>query len=116
MSKSETTQARLRREGPTFQDPDVVDRIFEYMLTELPQISESVQKYKEAVRAEFAGEKCYIANRPATKRQEEAAMVLSLFNGRNTSEIARKLNISPVTVWRYIKQQGHAKPLQISSK
>ena len=97
-------------------EPDLVDRIFDYILAEMPDMAASVQKHKAAVRAEFAGEKCYIANRPATQRQEEAAQVLALFNGRNTHEIARKLHISPVTVWRYIKQQGPAKPLQISSK
>ena len=97
-------------------EPDLVDRIFDYILTEMPEISAAVLKHKSAVRAEFAGEKCYIANRPATHRQEQAAQVLALFNGRNTHEIARKLHISPVTVWRYIKQQGPAKPLQISSK
>jgi Mor family transcriptional regulator len=97
-------------------EPDLVDRIFDYILSELPEVSAAVLKHKSAVRAEFAGEKCYIANRPATQRQEQAAQVLALFNGRNTREIARKLDISPVTVWRYIKQAGNVKPLQISSK
>ena len=97
-------------------NPDLVDRIFDYILSEMPAIAASVEKHKAAVRAEFAGEKCYIASRPSTRRQEQVAQVLALFNGRNTHEIARKLQISPVTVWRYIKQHGPTKPLQISSK
>jgi Mor family transcriptional regulator len=86
--------------------PDLIDRLFDYIKTEIPGMSDNVQRYKSAVRAEFAGEMCYIADKPKTKRQEDAAKVLSLFNGRNSVTIARKLNISRMTVWRYIKQSG----------
>ena len=87
-------------------DPDLVDRIFDYIMAELPQIADSVQKHKAAVRAEFKGEHCYIAGRPATARQETVCKVLSLFNGRNATEVARKLQISRRTVYRIIKQPG----------
>ncbi|MGB3068451.1 MAG: Mor transcription activator family protein [Ottowia sp.] len=90
-------------------DPDLVDRIFEYLLTELPELAGLSARIKSAVRAEFAGEECYIAGRPATARQELVSQVLSLFNGRNASEVARRLNISRATVYRIIKQPGQDK-------
>ena len=35
-----------------------------------------------------------------------ATQVLSLFNGRNATEVARCLNISRATVYRLLKQPG----------
>ena len=88
-------------------EPDLVDRIFDYIMAELPQIAASVQKHKAAVRAEFKGEECYIASRPPTARQHTTAQVLALFNGRNATEVARRLQISRATVYRVLKQPGH---------
>jgi hypothetical protein len=51
-------------------EPDLVDRIFDYILAELPEMAACVAKHKAAVRAEFRGEDCYIAGRPATERQQ----------------------------------------------
>ncbi len=90
-------------------DPDLVDRIFDYILAEMPELSAAALKLKDEVRQEFAGEECYIASRPATTRQEKVASVLALFNGRNASEIARRLGIGRTTVWRYLKQAGAIK-------
>ena len=87
-------------------EPDLVDRIFDYILAELPEVAASVQKHKDAVRAEFHGEKCWIAARPATVKQQTVSKVLSLFNGRNATEIARQLQISRATVYRVLKQPG----------
>lgn len=87
------------------QEPDLVDRIFDYLLTEFPQIAgEQFAHAKTAVRAEFSGETIYIPARGATDRQRLVQEVLSMFNGRNTSEIARRLHISKASVYRYIKQ------------
>ncbi|MDP3651057.1 MAG: helix-turn-helix domain-containing protein [Rhodoferax sp.] len=97
-------------------DPDLVDRIFDYILAEFPAISEQVSKYKSEVRKEFAGEDCYIAGRPATARQERVGQVLALFNGRNASEVARRLQIGRATVYRVLKQSGPSKPSQFSGK
>lgn len=94
-------------------EPDLVDRIFDYILAELPQIADSVQKHKDAVRAEFVGERCYIAGRPATARQEIVCSVLALFNGRNATEVARKLQISRRTVYRILKQPGGVKSVTV---
>lgn len=98
--------------------PDLVDRIFDYILSDpalasaIQQASQSekttIPKIKAAVRAEFRGEECYIAGRPATARQEMVVQVLALFNGRNASEVARRLGISRASVYRHIKQSGPA--------
>lgn len=100
----------------TQADPDLVDRIFDYILAEFPAISDQVAKYKNEVRKEFAGEECYIAGRPATARQEQVAQVLALFNGRNATEVARRLKIGRATVYRLIKQSNKKKPSHFSGK
>jgi Mor family transcriptional regulator len=98
-------------------EPDLVDRIFDYILAD-PALAvaikkTSLSKLKSAVRAEFKGEECYIAGRPATARQETVAQVLALFNGRNATEIARRLRISRRTVYRIIKQPGGIKTVPL---
>lgn len=97
-------------------EPDLVDRIFDYILAELPEIAASVQKHKAAVRAEFKGEECYIAGKPATARQQQVSQVLALFNGRNASEVARRLQIGRATVYRVLKQAAPIKPSHFSGK
>lgn len=85
-------------------DPDLVDRIFEYLLKEFPQIAVlQLETTKRAVREEFAGQEAYVQARP---RERVAAQVLALFNGRNASEVARRLGIGRATVYRCIKQAG----------
>lgn len=100
-------------------DPDLVDRIFDYIFSD-PAMAQAMQnmagggakkvgQLKTAVRAEFRGEECYIAGRPATARQELVVQVLALFNGRNASEVARRLGISRASVYRHLKQAGGAR-------
>ncbi|MGF6347915.1 helix-turn-helix domain-containing protein [Variovorax sp. W2I14] len=89
------------------REPDLVDRIFEYLLSEFPQIAGvKLEATKNAVREEFRGEEVYIAARPASAKHQLAQDVLALFNGRNAREVARRLNISRATVYRLIKQPG----------
>ena len=105
-------------------EPDLVDRIFDYIFSDpalalaVQQISggdgKKIDQLKTAVRGEFKGEECYIAGSPATARQEKVSQVLALFNGRNASEVARRLQISRASVYRYIKQAGSKKPSQFS--
>ncbi len=88
-------------------EPDMIDRLFEYVLAELPDIpGQRLQALKAAVRAEFAGEKQWIAKRPPTERQRLIAEVFALFDGRNATEVARRLGIGRTTVYRILKQPG----------
>lgn len=90
-------------------EPDLVDRIFEYLLAEFPSLGADamgLRRARAAVRAEFAGEEVYIARRGSREAAEVAAEVLRLFNGRNADEVARRLGVSRRTVYRYLKQPG----------
>lgn len=118
-------------------EPDLVDRIFQYILSDptmaravqtmaaardhaeatataqalaTPAAADPLHHLKTAVRAEFQGERCYITARPVTQRQERVAQVLQLFNGRNATEVARRLQISRRSVYAYIKQARTGKP------
>lgn len=86
--------------------PDLVDRIFDYLLEEFPQLAgdaDRLKKAEAAVRAEFAGAEVYLQKRSS---KDVAAEVLRLFNGCNATEVARKLGIHRATVYRYLKQPG----------
>lgn len=91
-------------------DPDLVDRIFCYILAEFKHVADQpeskITALKAAVRAEFKGEECYISARSPTERQQTVSKVLALFNGRNATEVARRLQISRATVYRSLKQAG----------
>ncbi|WP_343593816.1 Mor transcription activator family protein [Paracidovorax wautersii] len=127
MNNDQTHQAtRMRNARPhpqldalIEQEPDLVDRIFDYLVRELPELSGGrAQEVKKALRAEFRGEEVYIPARDATARQRMVAQVLTLFNGRNAREVARELRISRATVYRYIKQAGgiDSNPSHVSGK
>lgn len=86
--------------------PDVLDEIFAVVLEVLPEVAEDplrVEQAKRLVRAQFAGEEVYLRKRTAAYRRAD---VLSRFNGRNATEIARELKISRATVYRLLKQPG----------
>jgi Mor family transcriptional regulator len=89
-------------------EPDLVDRIFEYIIAEIPELvaAARLDQLKSDVRSEFAGERGYVAKRPPTERQRLALQVLALFNGRNATEVARKLQLGRTTVYRILKQPG----------
>ena len=102
-------------------EPDLVDRIFDYILSE-PALAERldahiegrVAELKRAVRGEFRGDG--IAKRSAKERQEQVVQILTLFNGRNAAEVARRLQISRATVYRVIKQPAAKKLSHVSGK
>jgi Mor family transcriptional regulator len=93
------------------REPDLVDAIFEYLLRDHPTLADpqSVAELKAMVRERFGGQQTYIRSGDwiAVRQQERAhrvAQVLQLFNGRNASEIARRLKIGRATVYRVLKQ------------
>lgn len=93
-------------------EPDLVDRIFAYLLDVVPGLASSAEQLAEAqaaVREEFGGESTYVARRSPTKRQRLAGEILANFNGRNATEVARRLGVSRATVYRVIKQPGVSK-------
>ncbi len=95
-----------------FDNPDLVDRIFDYIRDQFPQMAgDQLEKLKVDARAEFGGREHYVASRPQTERQRRVSSVLSLFNGRNATEVARQLQIGRATVYRIIKQDGQTKKL-----
>jgi len=92
-----------------FADPDLVDRIFDYVCEHVPALRQDPQRLavlKVATRAEFRGEEVYIPARSRTEQQQLVAQALALFNGRNATEVARKLHISRASVYRWLKQAG----------
>lgn len=90
--------------GPRFSDPDLVDRIFDYVVQLLPELADRAEEVKEAVRQDFGGQVMVYVRKEGSRRL--AQQVLQLFNGRNASEVARELKISRATVYRYLKQPG----------
>lgn len=89
-----------------FDDQDLVDRIFDYVVELIPEIRDRAKEVKTAVREQFTGETTYIRKRSVQEREELAQEVLSRFDGRNATEVARVLKISRATVYRVLKQPG----------
>jgi Mor family transcriptional regulator len=89
-----------------FDNLDLVDAIFQYLGEEFPQLAPRLVLLEEEVRQEFRGIEIYIPRRSSARRRQLTEEVLSLFNGRNASEIARKLGLGRATVYRIIKQAG----------
>jgi Mor family transcriptional regulator len=88
-------------------DPDLVDRIFEYLVAEFPALaSPRLDVAKRAVREHFGGSEAYVRSVASDERQQQATQVLALFNGRNASEVARRVGISRASVYRLLKQPG----------
>lgn len=92
-------------------EPDLVDRIFDYLAEQFPEMAQRdagqrVERMKQAMREEFGGIEVYIAKTPPADRHRLVSEVLRMFNGRNASEIARRLQISRATVYRLVKQPG----------
>jgi plasmid stabilization system protein ParE len=87
-------------------DPDLVDRIFDYVLVLMPEIARRREEIVGRLRDEFAGQRVYIRRHVDPQGDEVAIKVLKLFNGRNATEVARTLGIGRATVYRKLKQPG----------
>lgn len=89
--------------------PDLVDRLFEYLIELLPELRGSaatMERAEQQLRKEFAGQDVYIPARSSVDKAEERRQVLRLWNGRNATGVARTLGISRATVYRHLKQPG----------
>lgn len=90
-----------------FSDADLVDRIFGLLLELRPDISEFAREMKDEIRREWGGQKHYVRGNRDAEFARKTAEVLRLFNGRNATEVARKVGISRTDVYRYLKQPGN---------
>lgn len=89
--------------------PDLVDRLFEFLVELLPELRGSpaqVERVQQQLRSEFAGQDAYIPARSSMDKAEERRQVMRLWNGRNATAVARALGISRATVYRHLKQPG----------
>lgn len=87
------------------QEADLVTAIFDLLEEKSADIQGSRVQLESAVREHFSGMRGTITAKPDAVTT--AKRVLSMFNGRNTSEIARKLDISRQHVYRILKQPGN---------
>ena len=90
-------------------DPDLIDKIFEFIAIEFPEMSGRAAELKQMARREFAGIETYIPRRPKAEREKIVQEVMRLFDGRNATEVARRLDISRASVYRIIKTPGGKK-------
>jgi transcriptional regulator of acetoin/glycerol metabolism len=91
-----------------FSDPDLVDRVFEYIVQLIPEVAGHRAEVERQIRDEFASERVYVRRRSAAGANPLAAEVARLFDGRNATQVARELGISRATVYRLLKQPGKA--------
>ncbi|QOR55735.1 MAG: bacterial regulatory Fis family protein [Phage 65_10] len=82
---------------------DLVDRIFN--LLKPPMTEKELDQAKAALREEFGGQPG-VFKRSTAERKSLARQILARFNGRNATELARELQISRATVYRWLKQPG----------
>lgn len=84
--------------------PDMVTAIFDVLIESNPELAQTRLEDEAAVRHRLAGMRGTVLAKPDS--DTTAIRVLSLFNGRNPREVARKLGISRASVYRYLKQAG----------
>jgi len=79
-----------------------------------PPVLANREKIMLGMGREFGGRQAgYVRTRQELEQQAMARDVMSLFDGRNATEVARKLQISRATVYRIIKQPGARKLSQL---
>lgn len=86
------------------RSPDLVTAIFDVLIETNPELAEIREEGEAAVRKRLSGMRGTVQAKPNSDAM--ATRVLSLFNGRNAREVARKLGIGKTSVYRYLKQAG----------
>ena len=86
------------------READLVTAIFDVLIKTHPGLAAVREEGEHAVRHRLKGLRGTVTDRPDSDTL--APRVLSLFNGRNPREVARRLHISRGTVYRVLKQAG----------
>jgi len=91
-------------------DADFVDRVWQYLLTTWPtRLADippnEVEQIKHQIRRDERGDH-YVSPASEAARQHQAKQILTLFNGRNATEVARRVGCSRAKVYRVLKQAG----------
>ena len=93
-------QSTLERD----REPDLVTAIFDVLIESHPDLMALREEGESAVRHRLKGLRGTVTDQPDSDTL--ARRVLSLFNGRNPREVARRLRVSRATVYRILKQAG----------
>lgn len=96
-------QAATRVQQPP-SDEDLITAVLDYLCQRLPDAAAHRADWEAALRADFGGRRHYVPTKPAATRDQLAQQILALYNGRNASQIARRLRIGRATVYRVLKQ------------
>lgn len=88
---------------------DLVEAVVTFIIEMCPEVSGRKEQLQAEIRAEFSGIQTYIPRRSLEQRRRTAEQVLAIYNGRNATEVARKLGLGRATVYRIIKQAGGRK-------
>ena len=68
MTKRKQAQPERHQLSAVFADPDLVDRIFDYIVEQFPDIqADRLEELKRSTREEFRGAECYIPSRSPTR-------------------------------------------------
>lgn len=107
MTMSQIAKINVNPKPKRDHEGDLVSRVIGYLQnlptqqTTAAQAPEFWDKVEADLRLHFGGQEVYVG-----KRRPAAPQILRLFNGRNATEVARKLNISKGHVYRVLKQPG----------
>lgn len=100
----ETTKSTKKKQAEA-DDLDPLDVTFIFLLSKMPEIADHADEFRRELRLMLGGERHYIKKRDASAKVSPEE-ILRAFNGRNASEVARRLGIGRATVYRFIKQPG----------
>jgi hypothetical protein len=106
--KSKTASAAPGVVRPQFvPEPDLVARMVAFIGQERPELdAATLAAVEQRLRQEFGGDTVYVAKQTTRDRGDLVAQVRRMFNGRNATEIARRLKIGRSTVYRMVKTAG----------
>lgn len=96
-------------------EPDLIDRAFDELarIAGPAIVNEQLDKARAQLRQEFGGQRHYVKRVDTVERAQHhqrcAEILAQHFNGRNATELARKLRIGRATVYRLLKQPGRPK-------